>query len=231
MTDRRTTAHEFHRASCIVALVLVSSLVGGVGGPGGCASAPRSSPYSPLSEGSRDTIKAQQLTQQAAGLIVTDPDKAEKLLREALTADLTFGPAHNDLGVLELNRGHLYEAASEFEWARKLIPGHPDPRMNLALTLEKAGRNEEALATYNTALEVYPGHMPTMQALARLQVRTNRTDDRTSGYMSEIALAGETPEWRHWAQSRLAITAGTGTAIKPIRDAPSTAPLPLPSHP
>ena len=35
------------------------------------------------------------------------------------------------------------------------MPGHPGPRMNLALTLERAGRIDEAMATYDTALEVY----------------------------------------------------------------------------
>jgi len=35
-----------------------------------------------------------------AGLIDSDPAKAAELLREALTADLFFGPAHNNLGVL-----------------------------------------------------------------------------------------------------------------------------------
>jgi hypothetical protein len=50
---------------------------------------------------------------------------------EALSADLFFGLAHNNLGVLYLKEDKLYEAANEFEWARKLMPGHPDPRMNL----------------------------------------------------------------------------------------------------
>jgi protein O-mannosyl-transferase len=106
-------------------------------------------------------------------------------------------------GVALLKRGALYEAANEFEWARKLMPGHPDPRMNLALTLEKAGRIDEALATYGTALEVYPGHIPTMQALARCQIRHGRTDDRTSGMLKKIVLSGETPLWRQWAQQQM----------------------------
>lgn len=40
--------------------------------------------------------------------------------------------------------GWLHKAASEFEWARKLMPGYPDPRLNLAMTLEEAGRIDEA---------------------------------------------------------------------------------------
>jgi tetratricopeptide (TPR) repeat protein len=126
----------------------------------GCASHHRASPYAPAAETDRDGEKAQRLNAEAAKVMDKDPVKAEKLLREALTADLYHGPAHNNLGVVFLKRGDLYAAASEFEWAKKLLSGHPDPRMNLALTLERAGRTDDALATYATALEVYPDHIP-----------------------------------------------------------------------
>jgi Flp pilus assembly protein TadD len=171
--------------------------------PIGCAVTGHNSPYASPSENGRDPSKAQRLTLEAADQIDSDPGKAERLLNEALTADIYHGPAHNNLGVLHLKHGRLYEAANEFEWARKLMPGHPDPRMNLALTLEKAGRVDEAMATYDSALEVYPNHMPTMQALTRLQIRRNRTDDRTVEMLQEIALAGQTIAWREWAQRQL----------------------------
>lgn len=106
-------------------------------------------------------------------------------------------------GVVCLSRGRLYEAANEFEWAKKLMPGHPDPRMNLALTLERAGRVVEALATYDSALEVYPNHMPTIQALTRLQIRRDRTDDRTYDMLKQIALGGEDEQWREWAKKHM----------------------------
>ena len=38
------------------------------------------------------------------------------------------------------------------------MPGHPDLRMDLALTLEQAGKTDQAIQTYKTALEVWPGH-------------------------------------------------------------------------
>lgn len=164
----------------------------------GCAH-PAAGPYQTPSATARNPLEAQQLTQRAAKLIDTDPERAERLLHDALTADLHYGPAHNDLGVIHLAAGQLYEAAHEFEWARKLMPGHPDPRMNLALTLERAGRVDEALATYDTALEVYPNHLPTIQALARLQLRHNRTDDRTPDFLKEIALRSDS-EWQQWAR-------------------------------
>lgn len=161
-------------------------------------------PYTPVSEAMRDTAKAERLTREAADLIDTNPTRAEELLRAALTADLYHGPAHNNLGVLYLNQDKLYEAAGEFEWAKKLLPGHPDPRMNLALVFESAGRTDEALATYATALEVYPEHLPSMQALARLQVRTGKRDERTPRMLREIALRGESDTWRDWARFQLA---------------------------
>lgn len=169
----------------------------------GCTSTSGSAPYESQTEASRSPLEAERLTRKAAEFIGVDDERAESILRDALTADLYHGPAHNNLGVVFLNLGKLYEAANEFEWARKLMPGHPDPRMNLALTLERAGRVNQALTTYETALEVYPGHVPSMQAMARLQLRTRRTDDRTREYLEEIALRGETERWRSWASRHL----------------------------
>ncbi len=170
----------------------------------GCVTAPRS-PYTSQSEAERNPVKAQELTDKAVKILATDPEKAERLLREALAEDLYCAPAHNNLGVLYLAQSKLYDAAGEFEWARKLLPGHPDPRMNLALTLERAGRIDEALSTYDTALEVYPDHLPTMQALARLQLRHDRADERMTEFLEEIAMRGESPQWRDWAREQLAL--------------------------
>lgn len=165
----------------------------------GCASA--RGPYSPRPESTRDSIKAQRLTQQAAK--ETDPSRAEELLREALSADIFFGPAHNNYGVLLLKKGMLFEAAQEFQWAQKTLPGHPDPRMNLALTLEKAGRTDEALTAYTSALEVYKDHIPTIQAMTRLKIKSGRMDDSTRAALEEIAFKGETEAWRSWARTQL----------------------------
>jgi Tfp pilus assembly protein PilF len=172
--------------------------------PGCAAHHPSSNPYAPQVDDDRDELKAQKLTQEAAAVLDKDPAKAETLLRQALTADLYHGPAHNNLGVLYLKRGELYSAASEFEWARKLMPGHPDPRVNLALTLERAGRTDEALSAYASALEVYPDHLPSLEALARLQIKSGKTDARTPHALQEIALRGETERWREWARAELA---------------------------
>lgn len=176
-------------------LALVSLLIG-------CGSR-RAGPYQPMDESTRDPRTADDLNAQAAAILVSDPAKAERLLRDALTADLFSGAAHNNLGVILLRQGRLYAAAAEFEWALKLIPGSADPRMNLALTLEKAGRTTDALEAYGSALSASPEHVATMQALARLQVRSDRRDESTGRLLAEIAMRGETPSWRDWARRQM----------------------------
>jgi tetratricopeptide (TPR) repeat protein len=161
-------------------------------------------PYTPPSAAARDTTKAEGLNREAADLLESDYTKADNLLRQALTADIFFGPAHNNLGVLFLKQEKLYEAAGEFEWAKKLMPGHPDPRVNLALVMELAGRIDEAMANYEAALEVWPGYLPAIQGAARLALRSGyRNEARLKGWLDEVALRGE-PAWREWARRRQA---------------------------
>jgi Flp pilus assembly protein TadD len=173
----------------------------------GCAPA-RSGPYAALGDQQRQPAESERLNLKAAELLDEDTEsslrEAESILREALTLDLYNGPAHNNLGIVYFRRGQLYEASGEFEWARKLMPGNPDPRINLAITLESAGRTTEALATYKTALEIAPESIAGMQGLAALQFRTRQTDEQTSEHLREIALRGEDDSWRRWAQAKLA---------------------------
>ncbi len=167
------------------------------------SSAPSRSPYADQSEVRRDPDRAEELHQQALAILKDEGPSgyadAEPLLREALAADLYHRRAHNNLGVILLDRGELYEAASEFEWARKLNPGWPEPRVNLALALERAGKTSDALAAYDSALAVADGYLPAIQGKASLQVRTNRTDESTPALLDEIALRSD-EGWREWAQ-------------------------------
>ena len=178
-------------AEIIVVLALLTS----------CAGSKAAGPYASQDAARRDTSAAEALNREAAAKLESDPKAAEALLREALARDLFFGPAHNNLGVLHLGRGEFYEAANEFEWARKLLPGNADPRINLAITLERAGRTSDALAEYKGALEVQPGSVVAMQGAAVLAVRSGKDEPQLAAWLKEIAMSGESEAWRAWARS------------------------------
>jgi Tfp pilus assembly protein PilF len=164
----------------------------------GCASN-RAGPYQSTASDRRDVARAEQLYQDAKPILTSDAAKAESLLREALSCDLYHGGAHNNLGVLLLNQDKLYDAAEEFEWARKLLPGNPEPRVNLALTLDRAGRSGDALEATKTALEVLPGNLPALQLLALLQIRDNCPDGTTAATLQQLSMRCSDPAWRSWA--------------------------------
>lgn len=164
----------------------------------GCA-ARQVGPYAPRGDRERDTRRADEYNRRAADLMNDRPEEAERLLLEALSVDIFHGPAHNNLGVVYLRRGRLYEAAGEFEWARKLMPGHPDPRVNLAITLERAGRTEDAMASYRAALEVLPGDIGALQGLTRIELMNGRTTAETRDRLGIISIRGESEAWRNWA--------------------------------
>ncbi|HEX2837021.1 MAG TPA: hypothetical protein VHN77_02720 [Phycisphaerales bacterium] len=76
------------------------------------------------------------------------------------------------------------------------------------MTLETAGRTDDALVEYRHALEVRPGHIPSVQALTRLEVTSNRRSEETPGRLRTIALEGETAQWKEWAKLELAKARG-----------------------
>ena len=173
----------------------------------GCESSPRG-PYVSTGEQQHNPAKAEALYRDAVKRLHTAPAdnngdgdraEAESLLREALSYDLYHGPAHNNLGVLLLKQDHLYDAAEEFEWARKLLPGNPEPRVNLAIALERGGKHVDAIEAAKSALEVAPGNLAAMQSIAWIQVRECLLDASTSELLAQIRNRSEQVQWREWA--------------------------------
>ncbi len=158
-------------------------------------------PYNPDASGERDPRAADERYRAAMAVIADDASEGEKLLRETLGLDLYHGGAHNNLGVLLLKQGKLYDAAEEFEWARKLLPGNPEPRCNLAIVLDRGGKPSEALDAARTALEIAPGHLGALQTLALIQVREGMTDEHTPAYLDALVMRGD-ERWRTWAEAQ-----------------------------
>ncbi len=69
--------------------------------------------------------------------------------------------------------------------------------------MEEAGRNDDAKAAYESALEVWPDYVPAMQGMAMLAVRSGAEETRLRGWLEKIGLEGEDKSWRDWARERL----------------------------
>ncbi len=84
--------------------------------------------------------------------------------------------------------------------------------MNLSLTLESAGRFDQALDHARTALQIHPGHIASIQQIARLELLHPATGGKTPDpaardelrdHLHEIAMRGESEAWRDWARLQL----------------------------
>jgi tetratricopeptide (TPR) repeat protein len=178
---------------CLLGMLLIT----------GCSRDDSERVYDPASSSPRDVRAAADAYEQALAALPDDLDKAEAYLRKCLSYDLYHGRAHNNLGVLLLNRGDLYEAAHEFAWARKLLPGAPDPRLNLAICLDRGGMHAEAIEAAGAALDVRPEYLPAIKALTLIRVREGMDSDALDAHLALIAARSPDAQWRYWAGQRL----------------------------
>ncbi len=130
-------------------------------------------------------------------------DDAQKMLRVAIDADVMFGPAHNNLGLVYYHQNKLYEAAWEFQHAGKLMPHQPEPKNNLGLVFEKAGKMADASDAYSKARQLEPDNPEYLANLARAKVRGGADDDETRKLLEEVVLKDSREEWTDWARMNL----------------------------
>jgi Flp pilus assembly protein TadD len=174
---------------------------------GGCGGARRSqTAYRTIAEDlGRDTDRAKLDNARAVELIEARQwPGAEKSLKSALTADVTFGPAHNNLGKVYFHTGRYYLAAWEFKYATKLMPFQPEPKNNLAMVLEAVGKLDDAVERYDEALAMEPENPELVGNAARARVRRGDSDARVRELLSQLILHDTRPDWVEWARERLA---------------------------
>jgi len=132
-----------------------------------------------------------------------DLEVAEELLRDAVAADVGYGPAHNNLGKVYYEQGKLYLAAWEFEYAIKLMPHHPEPRNNLALVLETVRRFDESITHYESALNLEPDNPELIGNLARAKIRRGDPPQEIKQLLMDLVFKDTRPEWIEWAKQEL----------------------------
>jgi len=172
----------------------------------------------------RDTAAARADTERAFRLIEERKyQAAEPLLKRAIELDPTYGPALNNLGVVDYHLDRLYEAAWQFQSAIKLMPREPQPQNNLGLVLESAAKPQEAEAAYGRAHELDPRNPEYAGNLARVRIRLDKRDEETRRLLELVVMADSRADWVEWARFNL-------TRIRPSSEELSTTrPQTLPS--
>jgi Tfp pilus assembly protein PilF len=152
----------------------------------------------------RDTDRARSLNDRAADAIRQgNYAEGEKLLRDALAADVMFGPAHNNLGKIYFAQKNLYLAAWEFTYAAKLMKDQPEPRNNLGLVFEACGKFDEAVAEYTEARKVKSDNAEFLGNEARARLRRGDRDAQVRELLDHLIAVDNRPAWIEWARHRL----------------------------
>jgi tetratricopeptide (TPR) repeat protein len=86
------------------------------------------------------------------------PERALESFRRALDEDPLYGPAHNGMGKILLERGDLEGGLHHFSEAARIQPKDPIAHSNRALVLTRMSRWTEAEREYGVALEWAPTH-------------------------------------------------------------------------
>jgi hypothetical protein len=135
----------------------------------------------------------------------SNPCKAEEHLQKALVADVTYGPAHNTLGMLYLRQHRLYLAAWEFEYAQRLMSDRFEPLYNLGLVYEAADKLERAIEFYSMAFSLSPRTPDVLESLARARLRNGEPLADVRPLLKEIVFYETRPAWVCWAKDRLGL--------------------------
>jgi len=136
--------------------------------------APSVQPLKPLEASERSLDLAQEHFERGLGLEEQDPPGA----RAAYSQCLALDAEHTDA---KINLGRLLHLAGEFDKAEKIYRAEKQPNpllsFNLAVLLEDAGREQEAIAVYREAVALDPELADAHFNLARLYEKFGRAQD------------------------------------------------------
>jgi Flp pilus assembly protein TadD len=104
----------------------------------------------------------------------------ETLWRDTLAKNPQCWMAHNNLGLVLVDRGDLAGAIHHHREAIRIKPDHAKARANLGVALVKAGRSAEAAAQYTRALELDPSCAEALANWGMLLVKQGKTEEGLS---------------------------------------------------
>ncbi len=83
------------------------------------------------------------------------------------------------------------------------MPFQPEPRNNLGLVFEKAGKITSAAEAYEKARQLEPDNAEYLGNLARAKVRRGDRDIETKKILEELVMKDSRPQWSQWARVNL----------------------------
>ena len=122
---------------------------------------------------------------------------SEALWDHALSVTTNNDFAHNNLGILYLQRGELDKAISHFEMALKIRLGSSQMHynlgtalvhMNLANALAREGRLEEAIVHYEEAVKLRPDYGDAHYNFGSVLFQQGRIDDAIAQWQKTLAI-------------------------------------------
>ncbi|MGA2508301.1 MAG: tetratricopeptide repeat protein [Chitinispirillaceae bacterium] len=113
---------------------------------------------------------------------------AETLYRTTVTRNDNCWLAHNNLGLLLMNRGRTDEAMAHYQKALEINPNYGDAHYNLGILLEKMGRTDEAMAHLLKTLELDPNYADAHNNLGLLLMNMGRTDEAMAHLLKALEI-------------------------------------------
>lgn len=152
----------------------------------------------------RDTDTAKRWQEKGLRLLDDNElDEAEKAFKSALEADVDFGPAHNNLGMVYFRKKDWYSAAWEFEYAKKLMPRQAEPWNNLGLVYEQAGELDRAVEEFRQAVSLDAKNLQYQANLAKALVKRGERTEEVRKLLQTIVDKDTRGEWVLWASQQL----------------------------
>jgi tetratricopeptide (TPR) repeat protein len=125
-------------------------------------------------------------------------DAAEKAFEDVLArGGASVAYVHNNLGIVEQQRGHHQQAIARFREAVRLDPAYPAPRILLGASLLSLGRLREARSELERAVTVAPREPLARLQLARLEERAGRWTAAVAQYQALREMKPQEPEYAY----------------------------------
>jgi tetratricopeptide (TPR) repeat protein len=121
----------------------------------------------------------------AQGRIYENP---ENLWRDTLAKNPDCWLAHNNLGLLLENQGHVTEAEEQYRLALRIFPDEIKAHINLGNSLVHQDRLSEAIAQYQEALRIQPNHVRARINLANALLLEGAVSEAIADYHEALRL-------------------------------------------